>query len=391
MSVLDRVDDGGEAGEWLVGFRRRADAGEAQWLDVLARFDLDRGWEDEGQLSCVDWLMWRVGLGRATAFDRLRVAHELRRRPVLAAALGEGRVSYCAVRAMCRAEGTSVEVDEALVGVASSGTVADVERVVRSYRLYRSQESGPGEERPPARGVRIRACGDGMAKVEAVVTETEAAELKALLSAVIEGRPEPSAAPVDESSREDERAPAGDVRGWAELQVDALMDVVRSGLGVWASGADRYMVHLVVRDGECAALGGEPVAPGEAERVRCDCSHVTHVEDGVGVPLALGRRQRVWSAAQRRAVLVRDGGRCRWPGCERSRVDIHHVLPWEDGGTTDVSNGVAMCPQHHAHLHDGWYVTGGADSTLTFHTRAGRRVGRSTVLGASVPSGCVRC
>lgn len=197
---------------------------------------------------------------------------------------------------------------------------------------------------------------------------------------VIERGASPHDAPVDGSTREDGVVAPEPIVAWAELRLEALLDVTRRGLGLWASGADRYMVHVVVREGECSALGGDPLAPAEAARLRCDCSAVTHVQDGSGVPLAVGRRRRVWSAGQRRAVMVRDSGRCRWPGCERTRVDIHHVLPWEDGGTTDVSNGVAMCPRHHSHLHDGWYATGSADGTLTFHTAAGRTVGRSGLL-----------
>ena len=66
--------------------------------------------------------------------------------------------------------------------------------------------------------------------------------------------------------------------------------------------------------------------------------------------LNLGRSTRTFSAAQRRAALARDGG-CRGCGAEPSRCDIHHVVPWEDGGCTDIDNAVALCRRCHRILH----------------------------------------
>ena len=135
-----------------------------------------------------------------------------------------------------------------------------------------------------------------------------------------------------ESSREDSVTGAEGPVSWPEQRADALMDLVRSGIGAHAHGADRHVVHVVVRDDHASVLGGPPISPGELARILCDCSHVVHRADAEGVPLSLGRRRRHWSIHQRRAVTVRDHGRCRWPGCGRTHVDIHHLLAWEDGG-----------------------------------------------------------
>jgi hypothetical protein len=66
--------------------------------------------------------------------------------------------------------------------------------------------------------------------------------------------------------------------------------------------------------------------------------------------LDLGRTVRHFTAAQRRAILVRDGG-CRTCGTPPERCDVHHVVPWEEGGTTDVGNGVAKCRRCHLEHH----------------------------------------
>lgn len=164
---------GADLGAWLVAGRRATDGCEAAWLAGLAAFDRDAGWAEDGQLSCSAWLIWRAGLARSTAFERLRVAHELSRRPVLAAALADGRASYAMVWAMVRATGTDREVDESFVRVAESGTVRDVEWAVRLYLLHADQER-PLHERAPRRGLRIRDLGDGTARVEGIITDVEA-------------------------------------------------------------------------------------------------------------------------------------------------------------------------------------------------------------------------
>lgn len=55
----------------------------------------------------------------------------------------------------------------------------------------------------------------------------------------------------------------------------------------------------------------------------------------------------------RERVLVRDGFRCsgRFLGGECSAVlDIHHILPREEGGSDDDSNLLTLCHRHHPML-----------------------------------------
>ena len=85
-----------------------------------------------------------------------------------------------------------------------------------------------------------------------------------------------------------------------------------------------------------------------------------------------GRDIRNFTDAQRRAILARDQG-CRTPGCDAGpeRCEIHHVDPVENGGLTDIANGVAKCRHHHLRHHrerftdhlepDGTYTLTGPD------------------------------
>jgi len=93
-----------------------------------------------------------------------------------------------------------------------------------------------------------------------------------------------------------------------------------------------------------ALFGADPVAPGwmpwigsisaaSARRISCDCELTPIRIDGEGVPLNLGRSQRLVSPAQRRELIARDHG-CAFPGCNRppAWTEAHQVVHWIDGG-----------------------------------------------------------
>jgi len=356
-----------DPGGWLAAHRWEMDRGESAWLEALAEFDLQRGWADDGQLSGAEWLMWRTHMARATAYEKLHIAHELRRRPQVRAAFADGRLSYSAVRAITRMEWPDPEVDEALIELATSAPVNDVERMVRLYQLHQGQHRPPGDI-DPRRGVRIRPPVDGTATVEIVVEATEAEELAAAVQAFLD------ISAVDKSAAADATEAS-----WTARRADAFMDLVRTGLAHagdgHAPGADRYLVHLVQRAGATELLDGTPVDTATADRLACDASRVVHLIAEDGEPLYLGRRTRDWTTAQRRAITVRDRGHCRFPGCQRRHVDIHHLRWWTQGGATDIDNGVLICPHHHTLLHQGFTATGDANHSVTFHRPNG------TVLG----------
>ena len=84
-------------------------------------------------------------------------------------------------------------------------------------------------------------------------------------------------------------------------------------------------------------------------------------------PLEVGRTTRVVTAAQRAALVVRDGG-CAFPGCDRPPpwCDAHHLRHWLHGGPTDLANLVLLCRAHHRAVHEGgWRLVRGPDGRLT--------------------------
>ncbi len=102
---------------------------------------------------------------------------------------------------------------------------------------------------------------------------------------------------------------------------------------------------------------GEPVPVAVAAALLCDAFVQTVMHDEACEPLRLGRRRRLFSRAQRRAIIARDQ-RCRAPGCTAPPgwCETHHVAWWSNGGGTDVDNGILLCRFHHTEVHRGALV-----------------------------------
>ena len=248
-----------DVGQWLIEHRADLDRAEARWLQRLAEFDRHGLWAVDGQFSCAGWLVWRTNMARSTAFEKLRVAHELERRPIVAEAFRRGRLSYSAVRALTRLDRPDPDVDEALVELAQSGqaSILDLERVVRTYGLYADQERPPPDGAERARDVKILRSDDGTGQVVVTLGDLELEEFAASFQAFLDLRYRPQV--VDESSagdRPDQEAPIEEPSRSA-TKANAFMDLVRTALehadGGGAAGDDRYLVHVVTRDGDAAS------------------------------------------------------------------------------------------------------------------------------------------
>ncbi len=100
---------------------------------------------------------------------------------------------------------------------------------------------------------------------------------------------------------------------------------------------------------------GERLSVTELRRLACTQQILPAVLGGAGVPVDLGRSQRLFSSAQRDALAVMDGG-CVAPGCDRPPAwcEAHHGgLPFAEGGKTNLDEGYLLCSAHHhdAHQH----------------------------------------
>ncbi len=93
--------------------------------------------------------------------------------------------------------------------------------------------------------------------------------------------------------------------------------------------------------------------------------------------MSVGRAFRTVPDRTRMVIEERDRG-CRVPGCHHSRwLHIHHIQHWEDGGTSDTANLLALCQRHHRLHHLGHLgISGNADDLdgVVFTDERGRRL-----------------
>lgn len=99
---------------------------------------------------------------------------------------------------------------------------------------------------------------------------------------------------------------------------------------------------------------GIPVPFSALAHLMCDASIQMLLQDPDGVPLKLGRSRRDFSKDQRKVLAARDR-HCRAPGCDipAKWCEVHHVVPWNQAGKTDVGNGILLCSFHHHEIDRG--------------------------------------
>ena len=109
--------------------------------------------------------------------------------------------------------------------------------------------------------------------------------------------------------------------------------------------------------GVAEIVGGEALPQTVLERLICTAAVTGIVFDGKGQPLWVGRTHRHATEAQIKAIIARDR-HCRGKHCTSGpeRCEIHHIVPWEQGGRTDIDEMCLACPLCHHNIHDRGYT-----------------------------------
>ncbi|GAA1690970.1 HNH endonuclease signature motif containing protein [Microcella alkalica] len=299
----------------------------------------------------------------------------------VAAAVAEARVSVEAGDAIARALGqpddhvTALQLAAAarqLVAQAALLTLEQLAVHARDARALLDLEGQPEQVAEREQAMRDRRYlflsrqPDGMTRLNGLLDPESAA----LVRDAVDGATSPRrGGPRFVSPGERDRAEriAADLRTTEQLALDALVDLVRLGGDVAPTeiiGTRSPAVQVIVAERDLRAGRGiariegqsEPVSIETADRHRCSSGAVPIVIDARGDVVALGRETRLYTRRQRIALAARDGG-CRFPGCDRppSWTEAHHIVPWSEGGTTDLAHGVLLCRHHHLLLHNnGW-------------------------------------
>ena len=388
VAALDRVESS----------RRSLDATAAHLAHELDRRGTTTARDG---LRTPGWIAWHFGLPRSDAGALVRMGEFLAGHPVVEQALRDGTVSAAHVRLLARACTPRVAdvvrlIQEQLIDLARGARFETWARDVRAL-LDLADADGAHEPRPEDNHLSVVSDPDGGVLVHGELVGEWAAEFRAALDAEADRlfrtmlrdalrtggeaapppRPQLLALALVELARQGRaagrtgQAPVGDVTVVLTTP-PTLPDALRAPA---AGQTDAEWLERITAAALSAhTLDGHPIHPSTAGLLCCDAAHRVLVESFTGETLALGRSQRLASAAQRRAAAVRFGG-CCFPGCDAppNWVELHHTPAWEDGGGTDQDHLAPLCRHHHGIVHRaGWGLVPDADHGFVITTPTGR-------------------
>ncbi|MEJ7584048.1 MAG: DUF222 domain-containing protein [Acidimicrobiales bacterium] len=343
----------------------------AEMVDLVAQCDEGGAWE--GYRSIAQWVMLHTGTSSARASKWVRMAGQLAERPVLRAAFGAGELSEDQVATVAR---VPVHNEAEITELAREASVPQLRRIMSSYTWPAPEDpKAQAEADEEKRFVSFGFDDDGWWHINGHLPGHEGALMEQALRLC-----------RDRLHRNRDEAVRGGAEAvlfpevtWADAAV-AMADACIAGKGKGRSLAERYLTFLHLEAGADGVSHGRvhqgPALPDSIRRhLVCD-GRIRPLFTIGGTPVNVGRAQRVVPDRLRWVIEDRDRG-CRTPGCGATRVEIHHLTHWEDGGGTDSVNLVSLCPGHHKMHHQGLiHITGDPNQPngLTFTLHNGRRL-----------------
>jgi hypothetical protein len=336
---------------------------EAELVRCVGEWDARMAWAEEGSLSATSWLRHRGPFTSGAAARLVRTARLAHQHARTAKALASGDVTVAHVGAMAIAarhrEDLFAEHEDVLLDL-----VPTLQPDTFAIAMHRWRDAADDElaridafDAFERRYLHVSRTLGGNYAVEGMLD----AEGGASLVAELERRDRVDAA--------DDPAPP---RSAAQRRADTLVDMARQSAArergdagstamrrtlpnldavFDADRVDREPVDLTT---PTCSINGAPVPRVVVERLSCDANVARVVMRGRSEVLDLGRRTRLVSRAQFRALVRRDG-HCQFPGCDRPPqwTDAHHIVAWTRGGATDLDNLVLLCRRHHVLRHEG--------------------------------------
>jgi hypothetical protein len=366
---------------------RQMSASQARFLVRLGEYDRRQAFRDEGATSLESWTAERFGVSAPTARTYARVGEKAWDIPELVGSLCTGELSFDKVRVV--ADVATPESDRALCDQAKEHSVRELVDIARSEaELARIRSRSSSRSEHDGRFLRFN---DQYRTISAQLPAESYAEARACIEARAKDIPSDGETP------------------WDHRRCDAFMGVIHSSGAETGGGATKkghpflVVAHVPLAalveeasegEGELSTLAGElergGLIDGETvKRIACDATVAIAVDDDVGHTMYEGRVRRFPTRVQRREVMRRDR-HCRFPGCTNvTFTNVHHVVPWEPDGRTDLDNLALTCLHHHHLVHSGgWTMSGNANEELAFEGPNGRvMTSRPSPLWTRVTSG----
>ena len=312
-------------------------------------------WRDEGHRSATSYLAERTGTTNGEAASVLETAAALAELPETAAALHYGQISAKQAEAIGSAASTHPAAEGELLEMAGRMSLKGLKRKcdgIKSLSSFEADEVGRYNAIRQRRFLRHWRDVDGGFRLEAKLTPDGGARLLEAVRA--------KAQVFFDGAREKgiyESAAAYAADGLVSLADDAMLG---SGTGIGRPHVTLRVDLASLRRGEtegnevCEIPGVGPVPLAVANRMLSDSFVKIVVTDGVDVQSVshVGRSVPVHMMT---ALEERDRC-CVVPGCDSlDYLEVHHLVPFAQGGPTSLDNLVRICRWHHDLLtYEGW-------------------------------------
>lgn len=344
--------------------------------------------EESGARDAAAWLAHATQAEPATTRADGLLAQRLERRPLVAGAMRDGRVSPAQARVLTAVledlpahlgAQVATDAETTLVAFCEHFRPSELRRLARRLLEVVAPEIAEAEEAKRLEDeerqalaeayLKFQDLGTGLTRFWGALPTAVAERLKRYLQAYTAPRraekDDDGGCGTPSRSGSGERVPPHRAHARAFAALLELLDPDR--LPEHGGDATTVVVTMTLEqllaDLATAGLVSASNADGEiaisaeaARRLACNAGLVPVVLDGKGQPLDVGRASRLYRAPQRRAIRLRDR-RCRAEGCTipAAWCEVHHRVPWAAGGRTDVADGVSLCSHHHHLVHDRAY------------------------------------
>nr|WP_314842085.1 DUF222 domain-containing protein [uncultured Microbacterium sp.] len=300
-----------------------------------------------------------LGARLPARYPRVRAALEEGALGVSAAALIIGLLERCRVKVGAQ---RVAEGERLLVAAAIGLALDDVRKVITRAEAWLDPDGlePKSDEQRNRRSLTLFER-DGMVHLNAILDAETAAPVVAAIRGFV------TAAFAARKDAPDADSPDADRRGVQMIQADALAVFCAHVLGcesrrVPLAGATvivRMSLADLVSGSGAATIDGidQSISAAAARRMAAAGGVIPCVLGGDSQILDWGREKRLFTRAQRLALVERDGG-CAMCGLPPEMTKAHHIRWWQrDHGPTDLSNGILLCETCHHRIHDNdWEI-----------------------------------
>ena len=341
--------------EELAELAGQRNAIDGRIVDIVAEMDRDELCGSTGARSVAALVAWKLGTSSANARAIATVARRSDAFPRCVDQLRAGRLSLDQVGVIAARAGDGS--DEHYAQLASVATVNQLRTAI-------SLEPRPDPDPRPDPQAGITKGGDDQVSWWRItLAHPEAAKVEAALSS----HREALIAEWKQAHDTGDHPPAGVPPMPGDLE--AFLRLVEAGWDAEAACRPHgqhttVVVHVDVERRAAALHLGPLLSDADRRYLTCDATCEVWFERD-GRPIGAGRATRTVNRRLRRALEHRDRS-CAVPGCGATRgLHAHHIRHWEDGGPTELSNLVLLCPYHHRAHHRGVITITGPAHDLT--------------------------